>query len=98
MDLAIHLRRSNPANELGLNALSKRPCLGELPVVAEEVVDPEAEVDRVVLLQRVLDDEVILVALPAVGQAVGVDAEVRAVPAACRWCCRCSCSGSSRRP
>ena len=51
----------------------------ELPVVAEEVVDAEAEVDLVVLLERVLEDEVVLVPHPLVGLEVRVDAEVEAV-------------------
>ena len=51
----------------------------ELPVVAEQVVDAEAEVDLVVLLERVLDDQVVLVAHPAVGLVVRIDAEVEVV-------------------
>ena len=50
--------------------------LGELPVVAEEGVEAETEADFVTRRERLFEDQVILVALPPVGQAVGEDAEV----------------------
>ena len=56
----------------------------ELPVVAEQVVEPEAEVHLIVLLEGVLEDQVVLVAHPpeaaaGIGQVVRVHAEVDAV-------------------
>ena len=53
--------------------------LVERPVVAEQVVQPEAEVDLVVLLDGLLEDEVVLVPHPGVGLVVGRDAEVDVV-------------------
>ena len=80
MRLAVELRQVVAGEVVGREGAVEQPLhVVELPVVAEHVVDAEAEVDRVGLLEGVLDDEVILVAHPLVGQVVGVDAEVQPV-------------------
>ena len=80
MHLDEHLREVDARERVGLeSAVKQAVVLGELPVVAEEAIEPEAEVDRVVLPRRLLDDEVILLALPAVGLTVGEDTEVQVV-------------------
>src|SRR5262245_11635000 len=51
----------------------------ELPVVAEQEVGAESEVDGVGLLEGTSQGEVILVSHPLVGQVVGIDAKVRGI-------------------
>ena len=53
MDLGVDLRQIDAREGIGFEgAVEEAVVLGELPVVAEEAVEPEAEVDRVVLFGR----------------------------------------------
>ena len=83
MHLAIELGHVIAGERARLEGVVEQPLhVVELPVVAEQAVDAEAEVDLVVLFERILHDEVILVAHPRIGEVVRVHAEVLAVPLA----------------
>ncbi len=69
VNFAVELRKI----ETGKLVLGKRPIkhsihLGELPIVAEERIEPESQVDHVVGFDRILEHQVVLVSLPLVSE------------------------------
>src|SRR5262245_39429147 len=81
MNLAEELGQVDSREVIDRECLVKKSVsLAELPVVAKQEIEPKADVERVVQIDRILGDEIgKLVSLPLVCQPVGKDAEVTAV-------------------
>src|SRR5262249_116569 len=80
MDLGEDLGEVQPRKMVNREgAVKKTVVLRHLPVIAEEHVETKAEIDHIILLERVVEHEVVLVAHPLVGQAIREDREILAV-------------------